>query len=332
MNPTRQQLHISRPLTNISIAYMQSADNFVASRVFPVVPVDKQTDQYFTYNRGDFNRNQMRKRARGAEVDIAGYNLSTDNYRCDVWGLGVDISEQDRANTDSPLNLDADGAEYLAMQGMISQEVEWADTFFKTGIWGTERAGVASGPTGTQFLQWSDTASTPFKDIAAAKTNVVLTSGGFTPNTLVLGRAVYDTLQQHPEVIDRVRTVVINGGGDSNKMITVDASDMAAAFGVARVLIMSAVQNTAVEGAAETTAFIGGKHALLCYSAPRPALKQPSAGYTFAWRGLAGNNMGVRNKKYTIDSRSVDRIEIEHAYDMKATGTDLGQFFLNAAA
>ena len=37
--PTRQQIHIDRPLTNISVAYMQDAKNFIADKVFPTIPV-----------------------------------------------------------------------------------------------------------------------------------------------------------------------------------------------------------------------------------------------------------------------------------------------------
>lgn len=63
--PTRSQVHVNRPLTNISVSYQQSADAFVASRVFPVIPVDKQSDQYFVFNRSDQMRDEMRKRAPG---------------------------------------------------------------------------------------------------------------------------------------------------------------------------------------------------------------------------------------------------------------------------
>jgi len=63
--PTARDVHVNAPLTNISIAFLQSQDSFVASRVFPSIPVMKQSDRYYTYDRGDFNRDEMQLRAPG---------------------------------------------------------------------------------------------------------------------------------------------------------------------------------------------------------------------------------------------------------------------------
>lgn len=45
--PTASDVHIDKPLTNISVAYIQNTNEFIADKVFPTVPVDKQTDKYF---------------------------------------------------------------------------------------------------------------------------------------------------------------------------------------------------------------------------------------------------------------------------------------------
>ena len=63
MKPTPSDVHVNQPLTNISIAYLQSQMRFVADRIFPVIPVEKQSDRYYTYDRGDWNRNEMQERA-----------------------------------------------------------------------------------------------------------------------------------------------------------------------------------------------------------------------------------------------------------------------------
>jgi len=46
--PTARDVHVNAPLTNISIAFLQTQDSFVASRVFPSIPVTKQSDRYYT--------------------------------------------------------------------------------------------------------------------------------------------------------------------------------------------------------------------------------------------------------------------------------------------
>ena len=46
--PTLNDVHVDAILTNISVAYMQDRDNFIADKVFPVIPVDKKSDKFFT--------------------------------------------------------------------------------------------------------------------------------------------------------------------------------------------------------------------------------------------------------------------------------------------
>ena len=51
--PSRSQTHIDRALTNMSVKYMQDASGFVNDKVFPVLPVQKQSDRYFVYKKED---------------------------------------------------------------------------------------------------------------------------------------------------------------------------------------------------------------------------------------------------------------------------------------
>ena len=55
-NPTISSVHTNRPLTNISIAWRQAATDFVADRVFPIIPVQKQSDLYYVYDRSYWYR------------------------------------------------------------------------------------------------------------------------------------------------------------------------------------------------------------------------------------------------------------------------------------
>jgi len=65
--PTQNDVHVDAILTNMSIAFMQEADNFVASRAFPSVPVQKQSDKFFQYTQADFFRDNVQPRADGTE-------------------------------------------------------------------------------------------------------------------------------------------------------------------------------------------------------------------------------------------------------------------------
>src|SRR3972149_8463155 len=135
--PHSGQVHIDRPHTNISVAYIQSQSNFIASRVFPVVPVDKKSDTYFTYTKNDWFRDEAQRRAPATESAGSGYGLSTAAYNCDVWAFHKDVDDQTRANSDSPLNPDRDATQFVTSRMLLRQEKQWAADFFVTGVWGT---------------------------------------------------------------------------------------------------------------------------------------------------------------------------------------------------
>jgi hypothetical protein len=65
--PTQNQVHVDAILTNISVAYFQQNQNFIATRVFPVVPVSKQSDKFFTYTKNDWFRDEAQRRADATE-------------------------------------------------------------------------------------------------------------------------------------------------------------------------------------------------------------------------------------------------------------------------
>lgn len=326
VQPSRADVHVDRPLTNISLAFLQSADGFVADSVFPIVPVQRQSDKYFTYDRGMFNRDEMQLRAPGTESAGANYKLSTDSYGAEVWALHKDIPDQLRANADTPLQLDREATEFLSVKALIRKEKNWANLYFVTGAWTTERAGVASGPTGTQFLRWDVASSTPIEDVRKGATAMAKLTG-FRPNKMVIGREVYDALLDHPDIVGRVDR------GQTTGPAMVMRQNLAALFEMDEVLVMDAIENTAAEGATNSHAYIGGKHALLAYSAPSPGIMVPSAGYTFTWSGLLGAGaLGARIKRLRLEHLECDRVEIEMAFDQKKVAADLGSFFLSAVS
>ena len=146
MNPTLSDVHVNTLLTNLSLMYAQEESNFVADKIFPVIPVSKASDLIQTYSRADFNRNTARKRAVSTETAGGGYKVGTTSYSVDVWGLHKDIDDQIRANADAILNLDMEATRYLTMQMLISKEIDWVTSFFAGSVWTGLLTGVAGAP------------------------------------------------------------------------------------------------------------------------------------------------------------------------------------------
>lgn len=324
MNPTPGDVHVNVPLSNISIAYMQNASNFIADQVFPNIPVQKQSDRYYTYDRGYFNRDEMEIRAPGTESKGSGYTVdSTPTYYAPVYAFHHDIPDERRANADSVLAPDSEATALVTQKALIKREKLFVSKFFAGSIWTNDLDGVASAPGNGQVLQWNDANSTPIENIRAGKTTV-LESTGFEPNTLVIGQRVLDALLDHPDIIDRVKYGQTAGRGAAQ----IDLSDLQALFKLDRIFVMKSVENTGKEGQSNSHSFIGGKKALLCYSAPTPGLMTPTAGYTFSWNGLLGSGaQGSRIKRFRMEAISSDRVEIEMAFDQKLVAADLGYFF-----
>lgn len=319
--PTKSQAHIDRALTNMSVAYMQDENSFIANKVFPRIPVKKQSDVYFIYNKGDFFRDEARVRG-GASESVGGeYGIeAADPYYAKVYSFHKDVTEQERANSDEPLMCDQDATDFVTQKMLIKREVNWASKFFVTGVWGTEIEGVDATPADSEAIKFDDDSSDPIKTV----TDQIVTMAsqtGFRPNTLVLSPHVFYALKNHADILDRIKYT-------QKGIVTADL--LATLFEVERVFVPWGVVNSAKQGGTDDIDFIMGKHALLCYVNPRPALKKPSAGYTFTWTGFNGSGeFGNRVVRLPMDvlGLGTERIEGEIAFDHKVIASDCGVFF-----
>lgn len=326
--PAQGDVHVNAPLTQISLAFLQRQDLFVADRVFQNIPVSKQSDLYFKFDRGHFLRNQMAKRAPGAESQGIGYGVATDSYFADVWAIHHDLPDQVVANADAALNPDRESTELLMAQAMINRESQWVTNFFALSKWATDVTGVASAPSASQFIFWSDySTSDPIGDIDKGK-RTVAGSTSYEPNVLVLDRLTWGKLKDHPQIVNR-----LNQGQTPVGPALATLQSVAAILELDRILVSKAVRNTAIEGAANAISFIAGDNALLAYVPPSPGLMTPAAGYTFSWNGYLGAAAaGQRVSRFRMEHLRSNRIELEMAYAQKLVAAELGYFFSNTLA
>ena len=319
--PKMQDAHIDRAMTNISVAYLQDASAFIADKVFPIVPVRRQSDVFYVYNKGDFMRDEAQVRGAGTESAGGDYGVAaSDPYHCRKHAFHYDVTEEERANYDEPLNADTDATEFVSQKMLIRREMEWASKFFKTGVWGTEITGTASNPSSGQAIKWNLATSNPILDITNAAVQMAYETG-YRPNTLVLSPFAFNALKNHEDILDRIKYT-------QKGIVTTDL--LATLFEVQHVYVAWSVVNSAAKGATDSVSFIMGKHALLCYANPSPALRKPSAGYIFAWTGLEGAGAyGNRIVRLPMDvlGLGTERIEGEIAFDAKKICGDLGVFF-----
>jgi len=327
-NPTQSDLHVNVPLTNVSVAWIPDAGEYVCQKVFPKVPVQKQSDLYWKWSKSDWRRTDVVKRAPGTESAGVGWNYTTDSYYAHVYAVHRDIDDQVRANADSNFSLDSDSTKFLTNQMLLKREMDWVAQYFREAAWTNHYDGVANTvDSATKFLRWDDAASDPISDMATWLLDYHLKTG-YKPNKLVMGAEVLIALKKHPDIIDRIKFT-------QRGVVTKDL--LASLFDIPEILVPMAssvvdpsrINDAVAQDAAATYAYLADtKSMLLSFAPDSPSLLTPSAGYTFVWSGYhGGNSEGIRMKNFRMEHIASDRLECEMTYDMKIVSPDMGVFF-----
>jgi hypothetical protein len=321
--PTQSDVHVNVPLTNLSVLYANQMADYQADNLAPIIPSKNQTNVFFKYPKDFWFRDALQKRSPGGEAARIGYGLTTDSFYIDIWSGAKMIDDQVRANTDSPLDDDQDAMMFLTTLERLRREIAFAGVCMTTGVWGTDVTGNSSASVygSNTVMQWSRSGSTPLEDIANYRSAVKLVTG-VMPNVLAMGQQVWDVLKNHAEITAR-----ITGGATTQVPAEVTKKLVAGLMELDDIIVLSAVQNTANEGAAFAGAFVVGKVALLMYRNPQGGVRSLTAVRTFTWQTYAANDNGVRILKYRQEPFHSDVVEIESGFIHKIIAADVGIFF-----
>lgn len=314
MQPTTSDLHVDQLLTNVSIAYRNSS--YIADQIFPMVPVNKQSNIVTKYDQSHWFRDEAKIRRAGAKSAGGGWTVDkTDTYYCDRFSYRKEIDDETRDNADMPFNLDREAAEFCTEKMLIRREVAFATDFFTTSVWGTDKVGA------TDFTKWSDYAgSTPLLDVTNFK-DTVEGKIAVEPNKMVLGKQAWVYLKWHPDLVDTIKYT-------QRGQLSVDL--VASLFELDNLFVGRSIYTTTAEGTAEASVSysrIWGKHALLVYVPNSPSLLTPAAGYTFVWQRVAAALQYI--KRMRDEEREVDIIEVNSYFDQKVTAANAGLFMQN---
>jgi hypothetical protein len=116
---------------------------------------------------------------------------------------------------------------------------------------------------------------------------------------------------------------------------TVTQDMIAGVLGLDKIFVGGAVSLTNNEGATDVLAEIFGKNAMIAYVNPTPRLRSMSAGYTFSYRGVAGNIGGgydVGMRKIIDEELMADKNQGIMCYTQKVIDAGAGTFFASAVA
>jgi len=302
-------------LGNVSVATVLKASTFVAADLAPVVPVEFKSDRYAVYDKGDWLRDEALPRAAGTESAGGGWDIdTTPNYSCVRYSFHKDVDDETASNSERPIDMDRDATRFVTQKMLLKRERLVMSSFLNGGVWANERAGVASGPTASQFVQWDLASSHPLVNVEIWK-ELIGSVTGFDPNVMLLSPNVLACLKNHADVKDCIKYT-------SKGVVTADL--LAELFGVDKVIVPKAVVNSASKGASHVVARVVTNKVWLGYAAPEPSLMAPTAAYIFAWTGLYGNSkIGTRIKKFRIEEIESERIEGDICFDAKVVAPDM---------
>jgi hypothetical protein len=315
--PEHSDLHIDRPLSNFAVEYKNDA--FIASQVAPFVPVNNKSDTYVTFNKED--KFSLPEDIRGPKdkANEISWGTGTGTYGCKDRALRDFLSDSMIANSDINVNPLEKTTGNLSNLLLLGFENRVASLVFTYANYGSSYKVTLSGAD-----QWSDAAgSDPVGVIDTARAACFV-----EPNTLILGKEVYDILKRHPQLLDHVK-----GGATSANPATVSMEVMKEVFEVENILIGKAKYNSSKKGQAAAYTRLWGKHAVLAYIDPNVTLDNVSAWKTFRWNQLT-TGIGYKVRRYRDEERGGGGqwIETEMSIDEKAVCTDVAYIIKDAIA
>ena len=314
-------------LSNMALAYFQESSKAFAKSIFPICPVALSSDRYYIFSKEDLLRDNWHRKPAYGKVDTAVLSENTDTYSCvvDQIIMGVDqIRQTDLSRRPGPAIRDprAQRARAIATQANIHLDTMFAENFLKSGVWANEETGVNSTtPSTGQFIKFSNNNSDPIKFINEKKTEMEGETGRM-PNRLALGVNVFNALQNHPGILERVKY-----GGSTPNPAMVTENVLAQLFGIDGVSVQRSIKNSAEIGQNANMGYIGDPDSfLLAYATDNPNPEEPSAGYIFTW-DMLGNGQYMPILNYDGEGGThASFIEGLMAEDMKKTADDLAFF------
>lgn len=269
MTPSTARV-IDPVLTDVARGYEHPQT--VGGLLFPAVPVGQRGGKIVQFSKESF-RQYNTGRAPGSNTKRVQFGYSSANYALEQHALEGVVPFELMEEADAVPGIDLGSGAVQMTQDIIALRLERAQASLATtaGNYASTNKVTLSGT-----AQWSDHttgASHPIANIETGK-EAVRAQIGRRPNTIVMGAAVFKSLKDHPDVIERVKYT----GRD---IVTVEL--LASLFGVQRVAVGDAV--TAADD--DTLSDVWGKYVVIAYTetAGLAQMGRPSFGYTYRLRG-----------------------------------------------
>ncbi len=304
---------VNPTLTAIAIAYRNQ--RLIADMVFPRIPVGTELFRYMLFPMGGaftVPNTYVSRKGRPNEVEV---NSQDVEDRCQDYALDDPVPQKDIDN--APSNYDPLGRATERVSDLIEldREIRAAGMVFNTNNFAAANQTTLAGT--SQWSDITDAVSNPLSDILNALDSCVI-----RPNIMIIGRAAFTKLIQHPKIVQAVFRNYAQAG-------VVRREDIAAVFELDQVLVGEGWLNTAKKGQAVTMARVWGKSCALVFQ-DKNADNQGGTtfGYTAQFKTreagtIPDAKMGARGGQWVRVTETVKEV---------ICASDLGYLIANAVA
>jgi len=275
-------VHIDAPLANILLDYRPQG--FIADRIFPIVPVGKQSDVIPQVTKADRIRNPaFTLRAPGTEPRYVHFDVTSQTYFANNYALGTFLTAEEQANADMAWNTKQIRGELVMDLLMIDYELRVANLVTSGSNCGSYWT------TGSAWTDWTNASplTDSLKDLWVAEQ-----LSGVRPNRVVMGRLAWEHWRNSSEVLARL--FPHGGGGGAGPAALVSQRMAAELLEVDEVSVGGLFYNSAVKGASLTLSMAWKDMVLYYYTPGRPSRDRPAFGYSFRWNVPGMPNMTAR--------------------------------------
>lgn len=293
--PLKSQLHVNKLLSNVSVQYKN--EEYVWDKLFPQVPVEKDTDLFRVYDR-NFKVPETKRAPKGVANEFS-FEFSNSSYALEQHALkdyvGVDEEQQNDQGS-----LQVDTTESLTDAIYRRMELSVA-ALFTTTNWSLNVSLAAGADFGS-----NTTTSNPILIYDTGAATVVANSGK-TPNFGYIPFAGFLNVKNHVSVLDRVK---YTSSEVSQAMIQ-------ALIGLQELHVPKAVQDTAADGLSPVMSNFFGSSSFLGWKPASAGLKTPSCAYMFI-------SSKPRVRSWVDNERNATAIEVEVKFQPKVVASLTG--------
>ncbi|MDR3355623.1 MAG: hypothetical protein LBO04_00335 [Spirochaetaceae bacterium] len=279
---SRERGYVSPLLSNLASDWAAKArEGLVGHIVFPRFAVGKPTGKYATFSAEEAFKvpdvTMAGERSRANEIASSG---KMEKYATTRYAGKSFIDEGDLQFMEGPFKLwEKRKTEMLVTKLELAQEKRIADKIL--GI--TGRSTTLNGTGAAAGKKWAEASDTAGGD-PAADIRAAIAQCFFRPNLMVIPETVYDAIEFHPRLLDKL--------GEANLIKKVDEANLAKLFRIDRVIIAKGKADFGKPSAGKslTLSNIWGNNVVLAYTSD--IWDEPCAGKTVTVNYPQADNSG----------------------------------------